>query len=93
MLYRPRWEDAPTWAKYLAMDSTGYWYWYEEKPTWLDANQRWGVCDFGLSRVRWAQNSPINAQGSLEERPTDAQDMAEEIRGVASGTPTWPEWD
>ena len=25
----PRWEDAPTWAKWLAQDGDGSWYWYE----------------------------------------------------------------
>jgi len=29
----PDWKDAPNWAKYLAMDSNGNWYWYENKPT------------------------------------------------------------
>jgi hypothetical protein len=30
---KPTWEDAPTWAKYLAQDSNGSWYWYADAPT------------------------------------------------------------
>lgn len=30
---KPKWEDAPDWASYLAMDFDGQWYWYEKKPS------------------------------------------------------------
>jgi hypothetical protein len=26
------WKDAPEWARYLAMDASGWWYWYEQEP-------------------------------------------------------------
>jgi hypothetical protein len=26
------WSLMPAWAKFVAMDSTGYWWWYEKKP-------------------------------------------------------------
>lgn len=29
---KPSWNDAPPWAKWLAMDSSGKWYWYEREP-------------------------------------------------------------
>lgn len=29
---KPKWEDAPPWANFLARDSNGYWYWYENEP-------------------------------------------------------------
>jgi hypothetical protein len=29
---RPDWADAPSWAKYLAMDSDGCWAWYSAEP-------------------------------------------------------------
>lgn len=28
----PRWEDAPKWARWVAMDSNGAWHWYEKEP-------------------------------------------------------------
>lgn len=31
----PAWKDAPTWAKWLAQDSGGTWYWYES-PIYAD---------------------------------------------------------
>jgi hypothetical protein len=29
---KPKWEHAPAWAKYVAQDPDGSWYWYEETP-------------------------------------------------------------
>lgn len=26
------WDDAPEWARFLAMDEDGEWYWYENEP-------------------------------------------------------------
>lgn len=26
------WDNAPEWANYVAMDSDGYWHWYELQP-------------------------------------------------------------
>ena len=30
--FTPDWNDAPSWANWLAMDAGGEWYWYENKP-------------------------------------------------------------
>lgn len=30
---KPDWKNAPKWAKWLAMDATGTWYWYRKKPS------------------------------------------------------------
>ena len=32
MNMKPSWDDAPEWAQWLAMDESGRWWWYEEKP-------------------------------------------------------------
>jgi hypothetical protein len=29
---RPQWKDAPKWAKWLALNDSGYWYWFSQKP-------------------------------------------------------------
>lgn len=29
---KPSWRSAPSWARYLAMNANGYWYWFEVKP-------------------------------------------------------------
>lgn len=30
---KPDWGDAPLWAKWLAQNDDGQWFWYEKKPT------------------------------------------------------------
>lgn len=34
---KPKWNDAPDWARWLAMDSNGQWFWYELAPFWRGA--------------------------------------------------------
>jgi hypothetical protein len=29
---QPDWKDAPEWAQFLAMDSTGQWFWFVNEP-------------------------------------------------------------
>jgi len=29
---KPSWDDAPSWAQWLALDGDGEWYWYEVEP-------------------------------------------------------------
>jgi len=29
---KPRWEDSPDWANWLAQDKDGRWMWYDAKP-------------------------------------------------------------
>lgn len=29
---KPRWEDAPRWARFLARDGCGIWHWFENEP-------------------------------------------------------------
>jgi len=31
--FRPDWNNAPPWAKWWAVDSNGFGYWYEAKPS------------------------------------------------------------
>ncbi len=62
---KPGWEDAPSWAQYLAMDADGGWYWYSTRPEkkndcwWLFAEQ--GRQAFAEATAQWWE--------SLEERP------------------------
>ena len=37
----PQWKDAPTWAKWLAQDSGGSWYWYECPIYAHEYNETW----------------------------------------------------
>lgn len=36
---KPDWNDAPEWAKWLAMDIDGEWFWFAEKP--IKGNAAW----------------------------------------------------
>ena len=44
---KPDWKDAPEWARYLAMDKDGTWWWYEIKP---NSNQSGDAC-FSEGRI------------------------------------------
>lgn len=65
---KPIWNDAPQWARWLAMDATGRWWWYAEKPrrgfgdSWRNP---WGTrvqeAGFTPGRTGWS--------ATLEQRP------------------------
>lgn len=61
---KPDWKDAPEWAKFLAQDSNGDWYWYEFEPelssrTWQDFS----------GHMKLAKRNENDWQKSLEARP------------------------
>lgn len=66
MMYKPSWEDAPVWAKYLAMDEDGEWFWYETKP--IIGTDMWND-----RPGRYREANPINQEvdwkTTLETRP------------------------
>lgn len=37
----PDWKRAPAWAKFVAMDSSGAWWWYEERPVLAEGIGIW----------------------------------------------------
>lgn len=60
---KPKWEDAPEWAKFLAMDADGIWFWYENRP-FLGSGRF--MNNGGLAE--WARFSP-DWPSTLESRP------------------------
>lgn len=62
---KPKWEDAPEWAEYLAMDGDGAWCWYENEPEpYFYAEGGWnpnGKYQTALVNKNW--------QNTLEKRP------------------------
>ena len=64
---KPSWKDAPEWAEYLAMDSSGQWWWYEVEPYFVsyEGLDQW-ISD-GDSEL--AIVSEITCSESLEKRP------------------------
>ena len=66
---KPDWKDAPEWAKFLAMDRNGDWYWYEDKP-FVNSNERQGTKIWtGTRRAQLAEKSSNQWKETLEERP------------------------
>lgn len=62
---KPNWQDAPKWAKHLAMDNDGLWWWYEFKPT-FDGDGWWSHQGGRMQRSKGP--TPIQAETSLESR-------------------------
>ncbi len=66
---KPDWKDAPEWARFLAMDQDGDWYWYEDKP--FVNNNSWQGTQIwtGTRRTQLAKKSSSRWEETLEERP------------------------
>ncbi len=69
----PRWADAPSWARFVAMDADGQWSWYENRPypdTELgsDESTLWDADDGRIQPI----SSGLRFDGwenSMQERP------------------------
>jgi len=59
---KPNWKDAPEWARYLAQDENGGWWWYGDSPK--SVANRW------LNGTRYAPAFFVsNWRETLERRP------------------------
>jgi hypothetical protein len=38
---KPSWDEAPSWAQWLAMDGDGMWFWYASEPDYDDRAEHW----------------------------------------------------
>lgn len=56
---KPSCTEAPTWAKYSAMDADGHWVWYGSKPDWNAERGMWETRG-------WMQPRTIDASDTLE---------------------------
>jgi hypothetical protein len=59
----PHWDDSPYWARYLAQDANGDWYWFENEPI---AHRSLGVWNCGpdAGRATWARKTPVKCPWS-----------------------------
>ncbi len=55
--FTPSWNNAPTWAKFVARDKSGAWYWFECEPR--------ALCD-GIYRSRAGEVAPAFLPGEYE---------------------------
>lgn len=65
---KPHWSDAPVWAKWLAQDSDGEWFWYSEKPNLKTGKAGW--IERAGSHYEWARKTPNYEpfENTLEQR-------------------------
>jgi hypothetical protein len=70
---KPNWNDAPEWARWLACDEDGNWFWYEEKPEIKSDEYGWSVLDSVLFEYAGCTEAFIceNWEEALEARPCD----------------------
>ena len=64
---KPDWKDAPVFAKWLAQDADGRWWWHSTRPM-LDDDFEW----YGSTKFRLAGNTENHDsfRDSLEARPS-----------------------
>jgi hypothetical protein len=63
---KPDWKAAPAWARFLAMDAGGDWYWYATAPKWNGSSWITETPDYICEATVF-----IAANQSLEERPNE----------------------
>lgn len=64
----PSWNDAPSWAMFVARDEDGKWFWYEHKPAYNHMSGMWQVPVLG--RFAWC-DSMGPAEASLTCRQSN----------------------
>jgi len=66
---KPDWKDAPEWAKWLAMDENGDWFWFEFSPTIDNEISCWEVRR-GTYQYAWSEYAECPEwQESLKAKP------------------------
>lgn len=66
---KPNWKDAPEWAKFMAMDRSGQWSWYEESPFAEPYSGCWDIMTPGYRNQVASTPDTENWKESLEQRP------------------------
>jgi hypothetical protein len=69
---KPQWENAPEWAKWLASDEDGDWYWYEDRPSWGMSD--WFMEGIGDGYRQQEAGKAYEMCGHLEHRPEASND-------------------
>lgn len=73
---KPDWKDAPEWAKWVAQDADGDWYWWEGLPTctedhfeyWMPSKEAIENCMYSFTRAAQGLKNE-SWQETLEEQP------------------------
>lgn len=77
---RPSWEEAPTWAQFLAMDSDGDWFWFEHQPyrERFSGWDGWDVEGGAMTKANPTQGASIHVgwEDTLQARPAATEGPA-----------------
>ncbi len=65
----PSFDNAPEWANFVAMDSSGDWYWYEKEPKWLMSSGIWARVD-GRGTLVEDPHADVDPSQTLTARPS-----------------------
>lgn len=65
---RPSWSTAPAWARWLAQDGDGSWYWYADRPTASVTGSRVWVRPSSLSKQEKAADDVDSWSKTLEHK-------------------------
>jgi len=61
---KPSWENAPSWAEWLAQDYYGDWHWFRHKPHISKSGSAVWICRFDRRRMQYTSlSSNINGRG------------------------------
>jgi len=67
----PHWDDAPSWANWLAQDEEGDWHWFESEPVADSCQSKLGFWRRIEGRCNWARKTPCyrHWHETLTDRP------------------------
>lgn len=74
---KPNWENAPSWAQWLAMDGYGDWTWFEAEPKMFVRMPAWGSRGYRFEHAG-SSDDATNWRSSLEERPKWPMDRGDQ---------------
>lgn len=68
---KPDWAEAPDWARYLAQDSSGHWYWFSSEPhvglaNWLSVTDKYGFSQSGTVIGDWRRTLELHPNHIVE---------------------------
>lgn len=73
---KPSWDNAPEWAKYLAMDEDGSWFWYQYQPIRpklgseeVKEDSEEFLQNWSTKSGKWVSCKRWDAISSLEKKP------------------------
>ena len=65
MRFGNEWVDVPYWARYVAQDLNGFWYFYEFKPVLNEDREAWANVRGGLTKLAEWTSSRKSWKGEL----------------------------